>query len=95
MGRVAAHNALAQCSGKPLLEFKYRDYGSLATIGRNAAIAQVGPIKLSGLPAWLFWLFVHIFFLIGFKNRLLVMAEWAWSYISFARAARIVTRGRD
>jgi NADH:ubiquinone reductase (H+-translocating) len=92
MGRLAALNALAQCQGRELQFFRYRDYGSLATIGRNAAIAQVGPFKLSGLFAWLFWLFVHIFFLIGFKNRLLVMAEWAWSYVSFARAARIVAK---
>ncbi len=92
MGRVAAHNALASIEGRPLKAFEYVDYGSLATIGRKSAIAQIGPVKLSGLPAWLFWLFVHIFFLIGFKNRLLVMAEWAWSYVTLARSARVYWR---
>jgi len=96
MGRCAAHNILARLRGAPAQAFRYRDYGSLATIGRHAGIAVIGPFKFWGLPAWLFWLFIHIYFLIGFRNRLMVLADWAWSYLTFARNARIVmTREAD
>ncbi|HVL59424.1 MAG TPA: NAD(P)/FAD-dependent oxidoreductase [Burkholderiaceae bacterium] len=90
MGRVAADNIVARIGHQPTRPFRYRDYGSLATIGRAAAVAQVGGMKLWGLPAWLFWLFVHIFFLIGFRNRLVVLFDWAWAYWTFERSARIV-----
>ena len=90
MGRCAARNILARLRGAPAQAFRYRDYGSLATIGRHAGIAVIGPFKFWGLPAWLFWLFIHIYFLIGFRNRLMVLADWAWSYMTFARNARIV-----
>jgi len=90
MGRCAARNVLARLRGEPAQAFRYRDYGSLATIGRHAGIAVIGPLKIWGLPAWLFWLFIHIYFLIGFRNRLMVLADWAWSYMTFARNARIV-----
>ncbi|MGI4938557.1 MAG: NAD(P)/FAD-dependent oxidoreductase, partial [Janthinobacterium lividum] len=73
----------------------YKDYGSLATIGRSSAIAQVGGLKFSGLPAWLFWLFVHIYFLIGFRSRMVVLTDWAWAYFSFQRSARIVVARED
>ena len=63
----------------------------LATIGRGAAVAKIGPIKASGYFAWLLWLFIHIFFLIGFRNRLIVMIHWAWSYATFDRGARLIT----
>lgn len=96
MGRCAARNILARLRGAPAQAFRYRDYGSLATIGRHAGIAVIGPFKFWGLPAWLFWLFIHIYFLIGFRNRLMVLADWAWSYMTFARNARIVmTREAD
>jgi NADH:ubiquinone reductase (H+-translocating) len=71
--------------------FHYRDKGSLATIGRSAAIAQFGRIHISGFIAWLAWLFVHILFLIGFRNRLLVFIQWAWSYVTYERGARLIT----
>jgi NADH dehydrogenase len=71
--------------------FHYRDKGSLATIGRSAAIAQFGKIHISGFIAWLAWLFVHILFLIGFRNRVLVFIQWAWSYFTYERGARIIT----
>jgi NADH:ubiquinone reductase (H+-translocating) len=71
--------------------FHYHDKGSLATIGRAAAVAEIGKLHISGYPAWLTWLFVHIFFLIGFRNRLLVMIQWAWSYFSYERGARLIT----
>jgi NADH dehydrogenase len=90
MGRRAALNILARIAGKPATAFKYIDYGSLATIGRKAAVALLGSVKLSGLPAWLTWLFAHVYFLIGFRNRIIVMIDWAWAYFSFQRYARVV-----
>ncbi len=82
---------LARHARKPTQPFRYRDYGSLATIGRHAAVAMIGNVKLSGFIAWLCWLFLHIFFLIGFRNRLVVLIDWAWAYATFQRYARIVT----
>ena len=92
-GRHAAANLLRSLEGKPRLPFRYHDKGMLATIGRGAAVAHIGSIKASGYLAWLLWLFVHIFFLIGFRNRLVVMIQWAWSYITFDRGARLITEG--
>jgi NADH dehydrogenase len=77
--------------GEPRLPFHYRDKGSLATIGRAAGIAQIGRIKLWGWLAWVTWLFIHIFFLIGFRNRFLVLFSWAWSYFTYDRGARLIT----
>jgi NADH:ubiquinone reductase (H+-translocating) len=71
--------------------FKYWDKGTMATIGRSAAVAMIGKIKLSGFPAWLAWLFIHLIFLIGFRNRLVVLFQWTYSYFSFRRSARIIT----
>ena len=76
---------------QPRRNFVYHDKGSLATIGRAAAVAQFPKFELSGYFAWLAWLFVHIFFLIGFRNRLLVMIQWAWSYLTYERGARLIT----
>jgi NADH:ubiquinone reductase (H+-translocating) len=90
-GRHAAANLLRTLRGQPRLPFHYVDKGALATIGRGAAVAQIGSIRASGYLAWLLWLFVHIFFLIGFRNRLLVMIQWAWSYFTFDRGARLIT----
>lgn len=90
MGKHAASNLLRRIAGQASTPFRYRDFGSLATIGRNSAVAQVGRTKLSGIIAWLFWLFVHIFFLIGFRNRLIVLSDWTWSYFTFERNARII-----
>lgn len=93
MGRHAARNVLRRIEGKPTVAFKYRDYGQLATIGRNAAVAMIGRLHLSGFPAWLVWLVAHIYFLINFRNRLVVMLDWGWSYFSYQRYARIIMRG--
>ena len=82
---------LAQVRPAPRRPFHYRDKGSLATIGRAAAVAQFGPIHISGFMAWLAWLFVHILFLIGFQNRVLVLIQWAWSYFTYERGARLIT----
>jgi NADH dehydrogenase len=78
-------------SGPNRRPFHYWDKGSLATIGRAAAIAQFGKIHISGFVAWLSWLFIHILFLIGFRNRLLVLIQWAWSYVTYERSARLIT----
>ena len=80
-------------AGRPA--FHYWDKGSLATIGRAAAIAEFGKIHISGFVAWLSWLFVHILFLIGFRNRLLVFIQWAWSYVTYERGARLITGSTD
>ena len=76
-----------------ILPFRYRDFGNLATIGRMAAVVHFGKLKLSGVIAWWFWLVIHIFFLIGFRNRLIVLINWAWAYWSYQRAARIILGG--
>ena len=90
-GRRAADNVMRRLGGRPTQPFHYRDRGSMATIGRAAAVAVVGRFKLSGLIAWLAWLLVHIMFLIGFRNRFLVLFEWAWAYVSWQRGARLIT----
>jgi NADH:quinone reductase (non-electrogenic) len=90
MGRYAARSILRSLEHRSLKPFRYRDYGMLATIGRNKAIALIGRFKLSGYPAWLLWLVAHIFFLIGFRNRVVVLLDWAWAYWTLQRYARIV-----
>ena len=94
LGKHAARNAVRRLGGDPTNPFRYRDPGNLATIGRNAAIADFGFLRLSGYPAWLFWVFLHIFFLIGFRNRLSVMLQWAVSYLTYQRSVRLIT-GRE
>ena len=95
MGRATAANILRRLAGQATQPFRYRDYGNLATIGRNSAVVDLGsplgPLRFSGYFAWLFWLFAHVYFLIGFRNRLVVLLDWAWAYWSFARYARVVT----
>ena len=91
-GRHAARNILAMIKGRESQRFHYWDKGSLATIGRNKAVADLKFMHLSGLPAWLAWLFVHIIFLVGFRNRLLVLFQWAWAYFTFDKGARLITR---
>lgn len=90
MGRHVALNIRKSIEGKATLPFRYRDYGQLATIGRNAAVAILGKVKLSGFPAWLVWLVAHIYFLINFRNRLIVMIDWGWAYLTYQRYARII-----
>lgn len=90
MGRLAAANIRARLAGKPTSAFGYKDYGNLATIGRMAAVVDLGRLRFSGLLAWWFWLVMHVFFLIGFRNRLVVLLNWWWAYWSYQRAARII-----
>ncbi len=94
MGRHVATAIRARLAGKPVPPFRYRDFGNLATIGRMAAVVHLGRLRLSGALAWWFWLTAHIFFLIGFRNRLSVMLNWTWAYWSYQRAARIIL-GKD
>jgi NADH dehydrogenase len=92
VGRVIRNRLAGQIKQKP---FRYRDKGNLATVGRSFAIADLGKVKLAGFIAWIAWLVVHIFYLIGFRNRLLVMIQWAWSYITYQRGARLITGEPD
>jgi NADH dehydrogenase len=91
-GRHAARNVLAMVKERKPQRFRYWDKGTMATIGRNKAVADLKFVHLSGRPAWLAWLFVHIVFLVGFRNRLLVLFQWAWAYLTFDKGARLITR---
>jgi NADH:ubiquinone reductase (H+-translocating) len=91
MAENAAANILRDLKNQPRVAFKYKDKGSMATIGRNKAIAEIGKIKLSGFIAWLAWLFVHLISLIEFRSRLMVMSEWIWAYFTRERSARLIT----
>ena len=90
-GAHAATNVMRSIRGEPLRAFRYRDFGNLATIGRGSAIADIGPLKVHGLFAWLLWVVIHIFWLIGFRNRIAVMSEWAWAFVTMQRRVRLIT----
>ncbi len=89
-GAHAAANVRRAIAGQPLRPFRYFDKGNLATIGRARAVAQIGRLKLTGLVAWLAWLFVHILYLVGFRNRAAVILNWAWAYVRLQRGARLI-----
>lgn len=90
-GRAAAQNLLARLEARPTRPFRYRDKGSLATIGRARAVGEVGRFKIRGFFAWWTWWLIHIAYLVGFRNRLSVMTGWAWQYFAFSRGARLIT----
>ena len=90
-GQFVARLLLARASGASLPPFKYRNFGNLATIGRKHAVAELGRFKLTGFPAWLMWSAAHVFFLIGFRNRLSVILNWAWHYVTFQSGTRLIT----
>ena len=90
-GQYVARLLLARANGKTMPPFHYRDFGSLATIGRKRAVVQMGKIKLTGFLAWLLWSVAHIYFLIGFRNRLIVAMNWMWNYLTFQRGTRLIT----
>lgn len=94
MGRHAARNIESAIAGRPSTPFRYRDLGNMATIGRASAVADFGWLRLKGWIAWQAWLFVHIMNLVGFRNRLVVLVQWAWAYFSYQRAVRLIT-GQD
>ena len=89
-GQHAARNILRHMAGQPLLDFRYKDKGAMATIGRNAAVANIGGRQFTGFVAWVLWLVIHIFFLIGFRNRLGVLTNWAWNYLFYERVVRLI-----
>ena len=91
-GRHAARNILGMLEGRKPQRFWYWDKGSMATIGRNKAVADLRFMHLTRLPAWLAWLFVHVIFLVGFRNRVAVLLQWAWAYVTFNKGARLITR---
>ncbi|HEY0141608.1 MAG TPA: NAD(P)/FAD-dependent oxidoreductase [Thermoanaerobaculia bacterium] len=90
-GQHTAKNLIRALEGQPLRAFRYKDKGSLATLGRARAVADFGKFTLSGFAAWFAWLAIHIFFLIGFRNRFLVITQWAWAYFTYQRGARLIT----
>jgi NADH dehydrogenase len=87
----AARNIVRLMEHQPMRPFRYRDYGNLATIGRASAIADFGRVHLSGFPGWVVWLFVHIMKLVGFRNRVLVLIQWASAYFTYQRSVRLIT----
>ncbi len=93
MGVHAAHNIVRAIEKQPMRPFHYRDYGNMATIGRAKAVADLHWLRLKGLIGWLAWVFIHIFNLIGFRNRILVMVQWAWAYFTYDRSVRLITGG--
>ena len=90
-GRHVARTIRARLEGRPGRPFRYVDKGSLATIGRASAVAEIGGLRFGGYPAWLAWLFVHLLYIVQFGNRVLVLVQWAWSYLTWARSARLIT----
>jgi NADH dehydrogenase len=95
MGAATAENILRGLQGETRDNFTYRDKGTMATIGRKKAIAQLAGMKFKGFVAWMMWLFLHVFFLIGFRNRLAVMLDWFWAYLTRERSARLITGDAD
>jgi NADH dehydrogenase len=90
-GKHVARTIRNRLQGKPTTSFRYHDYGTMATIGRHRAVAVCGPFKFSGYLAWLAWLLIHLMNLVEFRDRLFVFLEWAWSYITWNRSARLIT----
>ncbi|MFP5239630.1 MAG: NAD(P)/FAD-dependent oxidoreductase, partial [Acidobacteriota bacterium] len=94
-GRAAAKNALRLLEGRKLKPFRYRSKGIMATVGRSAAVASLGRLRIMGFGAWAVWLFVHLMMLIGFRNRLAVLINWAWDYLFFERSVRLIIPARS
>ena len=94
-GRFVGREITRRLAGKPRRAFHYRDKGNLATIGRAAAVAELGRLRFSGFPAWVLWLVVHLMYLVGFANRVLVLFQWAWYYFTHNRTARLITESRE
>jgi NADH:ubiquinone reductase (H+-translocating) len=90
-GEYVAKLLIARARGREMSPFRYRDFGAMATIGRKRAVAQIGRFKINGFIAWVLWSIAHIYFLIGFRNRLAVVMNWAWNYVTFERGTRLIT----
>jgi NADH dehydrogenase len=89
-GELAAENIVRQIAGRKLTRFKYRDRGTMVTIGRSRAVARVYSLRFSGFAAWIVWLTVHLIWLIGFRNRALVLVNWGWNYLTYDRGVRLI-----
>jgi NADH dehydrogenase len=90
-GRYAAKKIIGRLGGKPIKKYKYFNRGNMAVLGRAAAIADLGWLKVTGYPAWLLWLFIHLMYLVEYDNRLIVFIQWAWNYFTRKRGARLIT----
>ena len=90
-GEFLARLLKARAKGRDIGGFRYRDFGMMATIGRKSAVAQLGRLRLHGMPAWLLWSAAHIYYLIGFRNRIAVTLNWMWNYLTFQRGTRLIT----
>jgi len=91
-GKHLAENLINHFKNKPMVAFKYFDKGSMATIGRNKAVVDIGKFKFGGFFAWFVWMFIHLWFLIGFRNRFITLFNWSYNYINFDKAARLIIR---
>ncbi len=94
-GQLFAKNIMRLIANKPMKKFKYNDKGSMATIGRNKAVVDMGSLKFSGFLAWFVWMFIHLMALVGFRNRVVVFFNWTYNYINFDKAARLIIRPFD
>jgi len=94
-GDQVAQNILRHIEGRPPMRFRYKDRGTMATIGRSSAVAQIYGLRLSGFLAWVIWLTVHLVWLIGFRNRALVLVNWGWNYFTYDRGVRLIRRRRQ
>jgi len=94
-GAHVARTILRLEGNEPLRPFRYHDKGIMATIGRNAAVAQVGKVRFKGVLGWYAWLVLHLYFIIGFRNRVAVLLSWAWNYVFYDRPIRLITQGRE
>jgi NADH dehydrogenase len=90
-GRYIGQSIVRRLAGKPSKPFVYRHFGSMATVGRGRAVAEMGPVRMSGFLAWMAWLVVHLVALIGFSNKALVLTQWSWNYLTRSRSARLIT----
>jgi NADH dehydrogenase len=94
-GRHVARVIQDRLAGRHSVPFHYRDRGNLATVGRKYAIGEFGRMRLRGFLAWVAWTFIHVYYLIGFRNRVIVLLEWAWAYVTYQRGARIILKPAD
>jgi len=91
-GKLLARNLVRQVKGQPMQAFEYKDKGSMATIGRNKAVVDVGKIRFGGLFAWMIWMFIHLMSITGFRSKLVVLSNWVWNYLTYDRGTRLIIR---
>jgi NADH:ubiquinone reductase (H+-translocating) len=94
-GKYAGRAIAAGIAGREITAFRYRDKGTMATVGRGAAVAQIGPVHINGLMGWFLWIFVHLLYLVGFRSRVLALVSWAWNYFFWDRPVRLIVTASD